>query len=171
MTTPRWERERRQLRALLYGVSDMASVAATAKYLNDAGAFGLDGNVRRATEAGLIVVYSRPFIGSRGLPRLSPASGLGEHARSIHDQILLERRTSYAHSDEKAYRMVIELEQPDWLERFVELGSDGFSETWKEPGPDFTDAIRSLARANRASFFLRIERLRQHLASKGSRSH
>jgi hypothetical protein len=71
------ERERRQLVALLYGVSDMRGVAATAEYLNEAGAFGIDGNVRRAIEAGVIVVYSRPFIASRGLPSLSPASGLG----------------------------------------------------------------------------------------------
>jgi hypothetical protein len=99
----------------------MRGVAATAEYLNEAGAFGIDGNVRRAIEAGVIVVYSRPFIASRGLPSLSPASGLGAYLRSIHDQVLLERRTTYAHTDENAYRLVLELEEPDWLDRFIDL--------------------------------------------------
>jgi hypothetical protein len=43
-------------------------------------------------------------------------------------------------------------------------------ETWKEPGPEFMDAIGLLADANRASFMKRVERLRQHLRSQGEPS-
>jgi hypothetical protein len=161
------ERDRRQLLALLFGVSDMWSVALTADYLNDIPPFELDERIRRAIEAGVIVVYSRPFLESRGLPRLAPASGLGEHLRSIHDQIVQERHRDYAHTDENAYRMVIELEEPEWLERFIETGVEELRETWKPPTLDELEDLRALAEANRETFMVRIEKLRRYLRYKG----
>jgi hypothetical protein len=148
----------------------MTFVAATAEYLNEAGAFGIDLRVRRVVETGVIVVYSRPFIASRSLPQLSPAPNLHERLRETHDQVLLERRTTYAHTEERAYRMVLELEEPDWLERFIATGAEGMRETWKEPEPEAMDAIGILAEANRAWFMKRIERLRQHLRKQGEPS-
>jgi hypothetical protein len=80
MTPPDRDRDRRRLLALVYGVSDMRSVAVTADYLNGIPPFDLDERVRRTIEAGVIVVYSRPFIASHGLPKLSPASNVGKHS-------------------------------------------------------------------------------------------
>ena len=159
MTPPDLERQRRRLLALVYGVSDMRFVAVTAEYLNGIPPFEFDERVRRTTEAGVFIVYSRPFIGSHGLPNLSPASGVGEHLRSIHHQILEERHRDYAHTDENAYRMVIELEEPDWLERFVATGPESLRETWKPPTPDELEDIRGLAEANRETFMAQVERL------------
>ena len=154
--------------ALMYGVSDMRCVAATAEYLNEAGAFGIPGQVRRVIEAGVIVVYSRSFTRSRGLPRLTPASGgIAERLRWLHEQILLERRTTYAHTDEKAYRMILELEEPDWLERFTATGAEGMRETWKEPEPEAMDAIALLATANREAWEARIDKPRELLRKDG----
>jgi hypothetical protein len=154
--------------ALAYGVSDMGFVAVTADYLNSIPPVGaLDERVRRTTEAGVFIVYSRPFIASHGLPSLSPASNVGKHLRSIHHQILQERSRDYAHTDENAYRMVIELEEPDWLERFVATGPEALRETWKPPTPDELEDIRGLAEANRKAFMAQVERLRGYLRSVG----
>jgi hypothetical protein len=153
--------------ALVYGVSDMKFVAVTADYLNGIPPFDLDERVRRTTEAGVIVVYSRPFIGSHGLPSLKPASNVGKHLRSIHRQILQERSRDYAHTDKNAYRMVIGLEKPDWLERFVATGPEALCETWKPPTPDELEDIRGLAEANREAFMTQVERLRGYLRSVG----
>jgi hypothetical protein len=115
----------------------------------------------------VFVVYSRPFMGSHGLPSLSPASGVGKHLRSIHRQILEERSRDYAHTDENAYRMVIGLHEPDWVERFVANGPEALVETWKPPTPDELEDIRGLAEANRAAFMTQVERLRDYLRSVG----
>jgi hypothetical protein len=63
--------------------------------------------------------------------------------------------------------MVIELEKPDWLERFVATGPEAFSETWKPPTPDELEDIRGLAEANREAFIAQVERLRGYLRSVG----
>jgi hypothetical protein len=157
------ERLRRRFEALVYGASDMQSAAQTAEYLNDVFPPHRDLLVRRTIEAGLVVVYSRPFLDSRGRSRLSPSSELDERLRAVHNDMLERRRRDYAHTDETAYRMVIQLEEPDWMERLVMKGPEAFAETWRDPTPYKLEDLRALAVLNRESFGTEIERLRERL--------
>src|SRR5690349_3482897 len=102
------DRARRRIQALLFGVSDMTCVEVTAEHLleGDPRPGPRTGSLRRTVEAGLVVVYARPFIESRGLPRLSPAAFDTEHLRGVHAAFLEQRHQVYAHTDETAYRDV-----------------------------------------------------------------
>lgn len=71
---------------------------------------------------------------SYGTPRLEPAQS-DERMMSVHERVLELRNQNYAHTDEAGYRIVIELDEPDWMQRFVESGSEGFQQTWLAPVP------------------------------------
>jgi hypothetical protein len=158
------EKLRRRFEALVYGVSDMRGAAQTAEYLNGVFPYHDDLLVRRTIEAGLIVVYARPFIDSRGMSRLSPSPDIDERVRAFHDDMLERRGRDYAHTDSMAYRMVIELEAPDWHDRLVNVGAHAFAETWRDLTPNELEDLRALAELNRLSFMSEVERLRARLS-------
>jgi hypothetical protein len=127
------------------------------------GAMEIDLLVRRTIEAGLITVYCRPFIGSKGLPKLSPSSSMAEHLKAFHRVVLNQRHTVQAHTDETDFRVVLDFDKPDWLETFFATGGKGFAETWSPPTAAQLTYFVDLATANRESFVAAIERLHDRL--------
>jgi hypothetical protein len=167
VTGPSEEQARRRIQSLLFGMSDMACVEATAEHLMETEqllAVGREALLNRTLEAGLVVIYARPFTASRGLPPLKPAPFQTEHMRGVHQAYLDQRDSVYAHTDDTGYRIILEFDFPDWIERFVEEGPT-FRETWSPPTPDLLEDVRALAVANRASFGDELERLRQRLSA------
>jgi hypothetical protein len=168
---PDHHRVRRRIAALIFGVNDMRAVEATAEYLLDTGFEYLiktgehvaGPHVRRTLEAGLVVVYARPFTATRGLPRLSPPSYESEALRSFHETILEQRDSVYAHTDESNFRIVLDLEDPAWLERFMASGAKDFAETWSPPTKRTLPFFIDLAAANRESFVAEMDRLHQRM--------
>jgi hypothetical protein len=151
----------------MFGVADMSCVEATAEHLLETEqllARGYEALINRTLEAGLIIVYARSFTASRGLPPLKPAPFETDHMRRIHHAYLDQRDKVYAHTDDTNYRVILELDLPDWFEQFVATGPEGFRETWSPPTPDLLEDVRALAVANRASFNAELERLRRRLA-------
>jgi hypothetical protein len=152
------ERVRRRIQSLMFGITDMRCVEVTAEHLLDADpmAGAPEALVNRTLEAGLIIVYARPFTASRGLPRLAPAPFETEHLRRVHQAYLDHRRRVYAHTDETNFRVILELADPDWLDQFVAKGPRLY-ETWSPPTPDLLEDVRALAVANRESFEAELE--------------
>jgi hypothetical protein len=94
----------------MLGALDMATVVTTALHLAEQGDPPLqeqeEMRVRRVLEAGLVVVYSRPFVGSRrglNLPILKPKFASVEQ-RELHAETLTQRHRVYAHTDETEFR-------------------------------------------------------------------
>jgi hypothetical protein len=158
------DRARRRVVALLFGISDMTSVEAAAEHLLEADptASGRAALVQRTLEAGLVIVYARPFTESRGLPRLRAAAFQTEHLSRVHDAYLEQRNKVYAHTDETDYRVILDLDDDEWLGQFLEHGPR-FGETWAPPTPDLLEDVRALAVANRESFVEELNRLRERL--------
>jgi hypothetical protein len=126
---------------------------------------GREALVNRTLEAGLIIVYARPFTASRGLPPLNPAPFQSERMRGVHQAYLDQRDSVYAHTDDTDYRIILEFDLPDWLDQFVATGGRCFRETWSPPTPDLLEDVRALAVANRESFDAELKRLRQRLST------
>jgi hypothetical protein len=145
----------------------MSAVEATAEHLLETEqllAEGREALVNRTLEAGLVIVYARPFTASRGLPPLKPAPFQTEHMRRVHHAYLDQRRSVYAHTDDTGFRLIIGVvNEPNWLDEFIERGMEGVGETWSPPTPDLLEDVRALAVANRSSFDAELERLRQRL--------
>jgi hypothetical protein len=161
------ERARRRIMSLLFGMSDMAAVEATAEHLLEADPTARDREalVNRTLEAGLVIVYARPFIASRGLPRLIPGPFETEHMRRVHKAYLDQRRSVYAHTDETDFRVILGVDYSDWLDRFVPNGLMAVAETWSPPTPDLLEDVRALAVVNRENFKAELERLRRRLGA------
>ena len=152
----------------------MTDVIETATYLlgESEDARGHDGGMpwraRRTLEAGLIVSYSRPFTQSKGLVTLSPAPGLDDDLRATHRDLLDQRKTVYAHTDDTPFRQlrrVNEIGAPsDWPENLTEWVLEHGNpfegelyEQWTLPTRPGLESIRALALANRAHFALQID--------------
>lgn len=145
----------------------MSCVEATAEHLLEKEqllARGHEALINRTLEAGLVIVYARPFTASRGLSPLKPAPFETEHLRGVHKAYLDQRDSVYAHTDETGFRVILEFDDPDWLEQFIAKGVN-FRETWSPPTPDLLEDVRALSVANRESFNEEVERLRQHLSA------
>lgn len=149
----------------------MSCVEAAAEHLLETEqllAAGHAANVNRTLEAGLVIVYARPFTASRGLPRLKPAPFDNEHMRGVHAAYLEQRRSVYAHTDDTDYRLILAApdERVDWFDQFVATGIEQVGETWSPPTPDLLEDVRALAVANRESFKEELERLRARLRAQ-----
>jgi hypothetical protein len=159
---------RRRVASLAFGITDMTIVEATAKDLLDADP-SVRGDavlVRRALEAGVVVVYARPFIGSRGLMQLAPAPFRTPRLRQTHETFLDVRHRVYSHTDDTDFRFLLELDEHDWFDRFLESGIEGFAESWWPPPPPVLEDVQALAAANRESYHAELERLRVRLRSE-----
>ena len=60
-----------------------------------------------ALNSAMVVAYSRPFSGNRGIPDLPGRfiRHLSESEKEMHDAILADRNTTIAHSDSEAWNM------------------------------------------------------------------
>jgi hypothetical protein len=176
MSVQNWPRSdlERRLKALILAGLDMTDVIETATYLlgESEDARGHDGGVpwrvRKTLEAGLVVSYARPFTQSKGLVTLSCAPGLSDDLRGTHDDLLDQRKTVYAHTDDTPFRQVRTVNEvgapSDWPENLTQWvldNEDPFAgeiyEQWTPPTRPGLESIRALALANRAHFGTQID--------------
>jgi len=114
-----------------------------------------------ALNSSMIIAYSRPFSGNRGVPDLPGRfiRNLSESEKETHDAILLDRNTVIAHSDYEAWNMRPYYEDVGGRHILVPLSHSVHSPFLREP----TERIEKLAEKQMEACFEAREALEVEL--------
>jgi len=143
------ERERnrllREVRRFRFAQADMRQAAAAAEALQREQG---DGDLCRALETAIVVIYARPFtppnkVGPLG-PEWAPTEPL---LHNLHRELMEKRDQVYAHSDETALR--------DVVDNGATLGKDHpvYSEQWYRVSRSMLPIFIRMAREQEGRFY------------------